>query len=191
MVLSGDEGFIDISEFAPCDVAGPLDVRPGDLADIPDLIHPDTPGDGNTTSETPVRHAGSVAGRRAAKRARKEVDRAHRQIRATMAAEEAREFSHQRQERHGMRLAETATRAPDAGRAKADARAAGQARADARRKDQRQAKRDAMARADADLAHREAGVTEEERRKGRDKRPERKRMEAEAKRQRQAAAWSE
>ena len=61
-----------------------------------------------------------------------------------------------------MRLAETATRASGAERAKADARAAGQARADARRKAQRQATRDAAARADAALAQREANVTEED-----------------------------
>ena len=83
-----------------------------------------------------------------------------------------------------MHIAEDETRATDAARTEADARAAGQVRADARRQARRHAKREATARAQAALDQREASVTDEDRRKGREERPERRRMKAEAKRQR-------
>ena len=105
-----------------------------------------------------------------------------------MTAEVAKAFARQRQEQRAMHLAGDATRATGAGRTEVDARAVGKARSNARRKAQRQAKRDATARADAALAPCEARVTEEDRRRGREERPEHTKADARAAKQRETNA---
>ena len=156
-------GITDTFDLAPGEMAPePLVVGPGDLDDIPDLIHPDASDDGTSMSKTPIKRTDIVVERKAAKRARRDADRAQRQARAALAAEEAKALAHQRQERHAMHIAEDETRATDAARTEADARAAGQVRADARRKARRQAKREATARAKAALDQREASLTDED-----------------------------